>query len=146
MGSTSIFVHVYAHSFFLSPSSVKPPVTLNIPGYRLVTPEEWDAQRFQEFTQVSAGLLEQDVSPAVALCVALRGSCCPVASDSTVARQGQESCVGLGGCRGSEADTGEHAVGQVTWQVVELGELVLLGILGQLVKSILAAVLTVRGL
>lgn len=45
-----------------------------------------------------------------------------------------------------EADTGGHIAGQVTWEMVELGELVLLGILGQLVNSTLATVLTVHGL
>ena len=54
--------------------------------------------------------------------------------------------MGLSGCCRSEADTGEHIASQVTRQMVELGELVLLGILGQLVNSTLAAVLTVRGL
>lgn len=54
--------------------------------------------------------------------------------------------MGLGGCCRSEVDTGEHIAGQLTWHLVELGELVLLGILRQLVSSTLAAVLTVRGL
>lgn len=54
--------------------------------------------------------------------------------------------MGLSGCCRSEADTGEHIADQVTWQMVELGELVLLGILGQLVNSTLVAVLTVCGL
>lgn len=48
-------------------------------------------------------------------------------------------------CR-SEANTGEHIAGQVTWQMVQLGELMLLGILGQLVNSTLVDVLTVCGL
>lgn len=51
--------------------------------------------------------------------------------------------MGLSGCCRTEVDTGKHVAGQVSWQMVELGELVLLGILGQLVNSILAAVWTV---
>lgn len=52
----------------------------------------------------------------------------------------------LSGCWRREADTGEHIAGQVAWEMVELGELMLLGVLGQLVNSTLAAVLTVHGL
>lgn len=54
--------------------------------------------------------------------------------------------MGLSGCCRREADTGEHIAGQVTRQMVDLGGLVLLGVLGQLVNSTLAAVLAICGL
>lgn len=77
------------------------------------------------------------------MCIFLCGCRCPVAYGSTALREVEKSCMRLTGYCRRELDTGERIAGHVAWQRVDLRELMLLRILGQLEISTLAAVLTV---